>query len=324
MDRFVLKDKTLRFLGMDVNKGKARYIKLYFKGDPKNCEFHNQGKNPSFADKLEDCNNHKALINRLYGRPGDSVKKIKKTDKKVFKSISLTKCITDKDPVGAKTHYLNVYELPKGLDFDSRCLVGEFLTKDVSCLTHLRKASKGVLKALTIFNLGKRFYKHGNLIPSNVYLEEKNGHSQIFLDGMLFDPVKYDDKDDKPFKSDFNMLADMLVQMTTASDQFQISEPKNTFDIYKRIKRFYTKNQFPVELITSHLNMPKGFMRSPKCVTLSELEFLLRHTFFNFIFRLKCTSTNKPFRFMDISQALNHPFLTKVTPETWDALPAEF
>jgi hypothetical protein len=142
---------------------------------------------------------------------------------------------------------------------------------------------------------------------------------------MLFDAVKYDDKNNKPFKSDFNLLADMLISLVTGTEEFKLKDPKNSFHIYSQIKKYYDKHQFPVGLRSYHLNMPKKFMATPKCVTLAELEWLLRDTFFNFIYRLKCTATNKQFRFVEIAQALKHGFLiTKNESQTWDALPAEY
>jgi len=75
MDRYISQDKTLRFFASDINLAESRYAKLYFKGDPKSCNFHNHGLNPSYSDALEDCNNHKVIINRLYNRPGNSEKK---------------------------------------------------------------------------------------------------------------------------------------------------------------------------------------------------------------------------------------------------------
>ena len=71
--------------------------------------------------------------------------------------------------------------------------------------------------------------------------------------------------------------------------------------------------------------MPKKFMSTPKLITFSEIEFLLRDTFFNFIYRLKCTSTNQAFRFIEIEQAMKHGFLlTKQGGQTWDSLPADY
>ena len=211
MDKYISADKTLRFLTSDNSLNESKYSKVYFKGDPKQCKFENHGVNPSFSDALEDCNNHKILFNRLYNRPADSETPIKKTDKPLYKSILIPKCESMKEQVTAKTHFLNVFDLPNGQNLDRKCIVNKNLTKNNSCMIHLRKISKAVLKTLNIFNSGKRFFKHGNLIPQNIFLYEKKGISKVFVDNMLFDTVKYDDKDNKPFKSDFNMLADLLI-----------------------------------------------------------------------------------------------------------------
>jgi len=220
---------------------------------------------------------------------------------------------------------MNIFNLPSGQDLQSICIVGDFLTKTNSCMFHLRKVSKSVVKALNIFNAGKRFYKHGNIIPANVYLYEKRDIKKVFVDGMLFDTIKYDDADNKPFISDFNMLGDMLIALLSGSEEFKLKEPKNTFDIYSQILKYYEKKQYPITLRTEHLNMPQKFLATPKCVTLAELEYLLRDTFFNFVYRLKCTATNSAERFVTIQQALDHGFLaTKKTSQTWDALPAEY
>ena len=325
MDNYISSDKTLRFLTTDVNLSESRYSKIYFKGDPKKCQFHNQGENPSFSDTFEDCQNHKILINRLYNLPLDNTKPISLNDKPIFNSIQLPQCVSSREPQGIKTHYMNIFELPIGIDLGTKCIVKDYLTKSNSCLLHLRKVSNAVLKTLSLFNSGKRFYKHGNLITQNLYLYENREARKIFIDNMLFDTVKYDDKDNKPFKSDFNMLGDLLVSLITGSDVFKLTEPKNTFHVYSQIKNYYKKKQFSVGLKTSLLNMPKKFMSTRKGVTLTELEWLLRDSFFNFVYRLKCTSTNKPLRFIEINQALNHGFLLmKKSSQTWDALPAEY
>ena len=325
MDDYMSEDKTLRFIASDVNLSDSRYAKLYFKGDPKNCEFHNHSRNPSFQETLEDCTNHKKLVNRLYNRPANNDNPLTKNDKPIYDSIRLPQCISSKEPQGIKTHYLNIFELPSGEDLGTKCIVKDNLTKNNSCMIHLRKVSKAVLKVLTLFNAGKRFYKHGNLIAQNIYLYEGRKKRSIFIDNMLYDPVKYDDSRNKPFKSDFNMLADLLISLITGSQDFKLKEPKNTFDVYSQIKKYYKKNQLPVSLKTLHLNMPMKFMSTRKCVTLTELDWLLRDTFFNFVYRLKCTKTNKPLRFIEINQALQHGFLlnNKIS-QTWDALPAEY
>jgi len=142
---------------------------------------------------------------------------------------------------------------------------------------------------------------------------------------MLFDPIKYDDKNDKPFKSDFDMLGDMLISLVTGSDTFKLKDPKNTFHIYAQILKYYEKKHFPVGLKTPHLNMPNRFLSTPKMVTVSELEWLLRDSFFNFVYKLKSTGAKDPNRFVEISQALKHGFLiTKNKSQAWDAHPADY
>lgn len=225
-----------------------------------------------------------------------------------------------------KTHYLNIFTLPEGEDLYTKCIVDKNLDKHNSCILHLKKIARAVLKALQIFNAGKRFYKHGNLYPNNIYLYEKKEKKVIFIDNMLFDSVKYDDPNNKPFKTDFNLLADLLVNLLSGSIDFRLKDPKNTFDVYAQIKKYYMKNKFPINLKSFHLNMPPKFMNTPKCVTISELDYLLRNTFFNFVYRLKCTGTNKAFRFVEISQALKHGFVFKGEKEKqkWNDLPAEY
>ena len=325
MDNYISADKTLRFLTSDINLAESRYSKLYFKGDPKQCKFYNQGQNPSFPETLEDCTNHKILINRLYNLPADNTRPITKNDKPIYKSIQFPQCLSSREPQGSKTHYLNVFELPSGEDLGTKCIKNDYVNKNNSCLIHLRKVANSVLKALSLFNSGKRFYKHGNLIPQNIYIDDSRKGTKVFIDNMLYDPIKYDDKDNKPFKSDFNMLADLLVSVMTGSEEFKLKQPKNTFDVYSQILKYYRKKEFAVNLKTFHLNMPQKFMSTRKCVTLTELNWLLRDSFFNFVYRLKCTSSNKPLRFVEINQALQHGFLlTKETSQTWDALPAEY
>jgi hypothetical protein len=325
MDFFISKDKTLRFLTTDISKNESRYSKLYFKGEPKDCVFFNQMKNPSFSGALEDCKNHNVLINRLYNRSPNDDSELAEKDKPIYKSIRFPQCLSGKDPTGTKTHFMNIFGLPSGEDLKTKCLLGKNLTKARSCIIHLRNISKAVLKTLTIFNSGNRFFKHANLYPHNIFLYEKRDVRYFFIDNMLFDSVKYDDKNDKPFKTDFNLLADSLVQILAGSGSFKLNDPKSTFDIYSQIRAYFIKKQIPVALESFHLNMPKKFMASPKLVTFSEVEYLLRDTFFNFIYRLKCTATNKAFRFVEIEQAMKHGFLiTKQGSQTWDSLPADY
>ena len=325
MDNYISADKTLRFLSVDNSLSESKYTKLYFKGNPKQCKFFNQGTTPDFSDAREDCNSHNILINRLYNRAADNDKPITKKDKPIHKSFTLPQCLSIKEPVGVKTNFLNIFNLPEGDNFNTKCIVEENLTKTNSCFIYLRKVSNAILKSLKILNSGKRFFKHGNLYAHNIYLYERGDINKIFIDNMLFDPVKYDNKENKPFKSDFNMLADMLVSLATGSEKFKLKEPRNTFHVYSQIKKYYDKNEFSINMKNFHLNMPNKFMSTKKCVSLSELEWLLRDTFFNFIYRLKCTGSNKDFRFVEIDQALKHGFLlVKKSSQEWDSLPAEF
>jgi len=120
------------------------------------------------------------------------------------------------------------------------------------------------------------------------------------------------------------MLADLLVSLITGSENFKLEEPKNAFHIYAQILKYYKKKNFPVELRNVHLNMPEKLSGSRKLITLTEMEWMFRNTFFNFVYRLKGTANNQPSRFMDISQALKHAFLiTKKTSQSWN-LPAEY
>ena len=339
MDEYVNDDRTLRFYATDQNIDSSVAIKLYFKNDPKTCEFQNMQRDPDFKEALDDCNNYKILNNRLYNLPADNTNLIDvNTSNPIYNDIIIPKCITPTIDNKGKTHFANIFTLPEGENLKEKCIHELHITKNNSCVSYLRLISTGLLHGMMLFNSSNRFFKHSNLYTQNVYLYMKNEVSKVFLDNMIYDSLKYDDIESKSFKTDFNMMADLLITILTGSEEVKLREPLlNSFDLFLQLKEFIENRHIEINLKTNTLGVPEGFNKdSNKCQTVTEMDYKLQKSFFNFIYRLKCVGTKKEDQFNDINQALNHDFIKsgddsegengkgKSKLEAWDAVPADY
>ena len=333
-DDYMNPDNTLRFVATDSTDLESVSLKLYFKGTASDRVFYSQNNDPTFTNSINDCKNYKVINNRLYNKPVVNNEPIDdKKDKAIFDDLRVPRCLTIPDNGNLKTNYINVFSLPEGTRLDRKCLKGESLTKQNSCMSYIRTISIGLLHGLKVLNMGNSFYRHGNIFPHNIYLNIKNDAQRVFLDNMLYDNNKYDDINQKPFRRDMNMMADTLVSILTGTATNILKEPvRSTFEIYHTIKKYLWDNNIDLSLKSSSINMASSIKEgSGKCLTRAEMEFKLQKTVFNFIYRLKCTGIDPNNQFMDIDQALNHEFITSgslVGPtapgEQWDSLPADY
>jgi hypothetical protein len=333
-DEFMNSDNTLRFIAVDTTDLESVSIKMYFKGRPSSGNFYSQNDDPTFADSINECKNHKIINNRLYNKAVTNLQPINdQKDVPIFSDIKLPKCLTVADNGSLKTSYVNVFSLPEGSRLDQKCLKGDELNKSNSCLSYIRIISTGLLHSLKIFNMGNSFYRHGNIFPHNIYLLVKNDTQRIFLDNMLYDSNKYDDISQKPFKRDMNLMGDTLIQLLTGTSQEVVKAPiKSTFHLYHSIRKYFVDNNIDISLKSAAINMGNNLKEgNGKCVTMSEYEFKLQKSIFNFIYRLKCTGTEPSNQFMDLDQALKHDFIASVSEtgpkapgEQWDSLPSDY
>ena len=139
----------------------------------------------------------------------------------------------------------------------------------------------------------------------------KNEDRKVFIDNMFYDSMKYDDIESKTFKSDFNLLGDLLIMLLTGNEEIKLREPfLNTYDLFLQIREFIEDRHLDIALKTYNLGVPEGFMKdNNKCQTVTELDNHLQKSIFNLIYRLKCSATKAEDQFMEISQALNHEFI---------------
>lgn len=334
-DEYANPDSTLRFIATDTVNLESVSLKLYFKTHPFNKVFYSQDADPTFENSRDDCKMNQVINKRLYD---DSVQTTQKSSdefkgKKLFDDINLPKCITVPDNGSLKTSYINVYSLPEGIRLDKKCLKDDEMNKQNSCHSNLRTISKGLLHAIHIFNMGSTFYRHGNIFTHNVYLLIKSDFQRVFLDNMLYDSNKYTNVEQKPFRRDFNMLADALIELLTGTKKFVLKEPlKSTFELWHQVRSYFVDNSIDISLKSASLNMVNAVKDgSSKLVTRSEFEYRLQKSIFNFIYRLKCTGTDPYNQFDTIRDALNHDFISsgdligaKSPGEQWEAIPADY
>jgi hypothetical protein len=299
---------------MDTTTKETLLLKLYFKGDPKSGEFYHEKNDPNFKVSANDCQNSKLITNRVYGKPmtnTDSI--VEGKDKLFYSNFENTRCFMESGASGAKTAYYSIFSVPNGEKLSTKCLLGDKLTESNSCIGHLKLITGGVINGIKIFNSGKQFYKHSNIRPNNIYLYRRNDTEKIILDNMVYDKETYDDPNNKPYKSDLNMLGETLIQLLSgSSDSKDVikSIPNSSFSIYYQIRKYFLKQGININLKQRALGIKNDIMNYlGKCVTLAEYDFILHKSIFNFIYRLKCSGTDPNDQFMDLNQALNHEFM---------------
>jgi hypothetical protein len=97
------------------------------------------------------------------------------------------------------------------------------------------------------------------------------------------------------------------------------------FDIYFAVKSYFEKNNLDINLFSYDLNLVGELLNEGKILSKAELEYKLRDTVFNFIYRLKCVGITPSNQFLDISQAMQHRFIVglEIDTEQWDSLPSD-
>ena len=329
-------DNTVRFYVMDTTTKETMIMKLYFKGDPENRKFYQESEDPSFRDSVEECKDSKIITNRIFNKTITNTEAIVEgKDNTINANFEMTRCLTGSGSSGSNTAFFTIFSVPVGEKLSTKCLHDTQLNKDNSCAHYLKLISVGLLNGIKILNSGRNFYKHGNIRPHNIYLYVKNDTQKIFLDNMIYDKNVYDNMNDRPFKFDFNMLGETLLQLltgTTKTENVILKMPDSTFQIYYQIRRYFLKYSIDVNLKVAALNIEGGILDYlGKCVTRAEYEYKLQKSIFNFIYRLKCSGTNPADQFMDIDQAINHEFIKSANGlgdrkkiDSWDINPADY
>jgi hypothetical protein len=331
-DSLINCDNTVRFYAMDSITKEVILLKLYFKGDAKNKIFFHENTDPKFKDNSQDCLNSKLILNRVYGKPltnTDSI--IEGKDKLVYPNFETTRCFMTSGGTGSKSAYYSIFEVPIGEKLSKKCL-HERLTNENSCIEFLKVTTAGVINGIKLLNTGKEFYKHGNIRPNNIYLYRRNDTEKIMLDSMVFDKETYDDPNNKPYRSDLNMLGETLIQLISGNINIieVIKEnPDSTFNIFTQIRKYFKNKSIDISVKQRALGVKDDIQDYlGKQVTLAEYEFKLQKSIFNFIWRLKCTA-NSNNQFMDLDQVLQHEFMkdaneTKDQKDNWAVEPAHY
>lgn len=311
-------------------------MKLFFKNNPKDGKFYNEISDPTFKDAIEDCKDSQIIANRVFNKTIDNTDPIiEGKDNTLYSNFEMTRCLSVSGSSGSNSAFYGINTIPLGERLSTKCLHDSNLDKDNSCIHYLKRISIGLLNGIKLLNSGNKFYKHGNIRPNNIYLYNKNDSQKIFLDNMNYDKNIYDDVNNKPFKNDFNMLGETLLQLltgTSKSENVIKKIPKSAFKIYYQIKKYFLKYSIDINLKIAALNVGEGIKDYlGKCVTEAEYEYKLRKSIFNFIYRLKCSGTNPINQFIDIEQALNHDFIKsamgigdKSLEDKWDINPCDY
>lgn len=331
IDSMINEDNSLRLVVTDTSDMESYSMKLYLKGDQKLKSIYQNSDN--YVIGQQDCVNNKILVNRLYGLPPTNIQEITNKMNPVFKHIQLPQCKSKINPGITLGHFSNLFTLPQGRRLDKKCLKYLNLTKHNSCIPFTKFIAKGLLNAIHIMNMGHVFYRHGNIYPHNIYLLSTPKDQIVYLDNMLADGKKYDNISEKPLKDDFNMLADTLLNLITGTNENIFVDPttKNpiqitgAFDIYFAVKSYFEKNNLDINLFSYDLNLVGELLNEGKVLSKAELEYKLRDTVFNFIYRLKCVGITPSNQFLDISQAMQHRFIAglEIDTEQWDSLPSD-
>lgn len=324
-------DNTLRLIVSETTDMEAYSVKLYMKGDQKQKLFYENSDN--YVNGQTDCSNNKIINNRLYGLPPSSVKEITDKDIPQFKHVKFPICRSKISSASTNGHFANIFTLPQGRRLDKKCLKYSNLTKHNSCIPYVKIIAKGLLNAIHIMNMGHTFYRHGNIYPHNIYLLSSTKDQVVYLDNMLVDGKKYDNIAQKPFKDDFHMIGDTLLDLITGTTENIFVDPDTgkpieitgAADIYFAVKFYFQKRKLDINIISYDLNLVGSMFPEGRAMTRAELEYKLRDTVFNFIYRLKCVGIKPSNQFMEISQALEHRFITGLESDTerWDSLPSD-
>ena len=313
-DGLISTDNSIRFYAMDTTTKETLLLKLYFKGDPKNREFYHENIDPKYKVSIQDCLNTKLITNRVYGKPMTNTDTIVYgKDKLKYENFETNQCILESGASGAKTAFYGIYSIPVGERLSEKCFHGVNLRKENSCIGFLKLVTGSVINGIKLLNEGKQFYKHSNIRANNMYLNRRNDTEKIVLDNMVYDKETYDDPNHKPYKSDLNMLGETLIQFITGTQntaEVMKAVPNSPFSLYFQMRRYFVNNSINIKLKQRNLGIKEDITDYlGKCITISEMEYRLQKSIFNFIYRLKCSGTNPNDQFMDLNQALQHEYM---------------
>ena len=325
-------DNTIRMVVSDTVDMETYSMKFYMKGEQKLKAFY------EFKDKYtngqSDCDNNKVIVNRLYGLPPTSTQEITDKMKPIFPNIQFPKCKSNNNQSNLNGNFVNIFTIPEGRRLDKKCLKYLRLTKHNSCIPFIKVIAKGLINAVHIMNMGKVFFRHGNIYPHNIYLRSQPNEHVLYLDNMLVDSKKYDNIGAKPFKDDFDMIGNTLINLITGTNENILIDPKTkepikitgAFEIFFAIKDYLDSKNLDVKVFSYDLNIVGDIFPHGKALTKAEIEYRLRDTVFNFIYRLKCVGIHPSNQFMEISQVLQHKFIAglDLDVEQWDSLAADF
>jgi len=333
VDEMINQDNTLRFRTKVPKKNQPQIMKLYLKGQPDKCEFYNGKNDPFFKNAASDCLNHKVIEKKL-----TEPAVLKKLSTKKVTDILFPKCLTVLEGPPPQSDYYNFFNKPVGKSLKDKCIFGANLNVKNSCIDFIADISRAIARGIAILNSGDKWLKHGSIYLPHVYhVLEKDNSSKVFLDNMKFEATKYEDPENMPFKDDFVMLGNVLLKVLLGTDdEAALKRPFiSPLDIYTQAKNYFKKNE--IELHVKHItfNIPQNFGNpNKKIVMLDDLDYTLRNSFFNFVYRLLYPVKGIIKPFTDVKQGLDHKFIKvlkeeegkkkQALSEAWNALPSDF
>ena len=216
-DTNIDEDNTLRLIVSDTIDMDVYSMKFYMKGNQKDKNFYYFRDRYTLGDN--DCMNNKIIVHRLYGLPPREKVEITDKMKPVFPNIRFPECVSGNNNANSNGILMNLFTVAQGQRLDKKCLNYMNLTKHNSCIQYLKTIATELLNAVKIFNMGNTFFRHGNIYPHNIYLVSQPRKQIIYLDNMLVDHKKYDNISAKPFKDDFDMIGNTLINLITGTTE---------------------------------------------------------------------------------------------------------
>ncbi len=287
-------------------------------------EFYHQKVDSAYTRPREECKKNMMINNRLFNLPQDNTNVFSTQTPRVgFEKIRFVQCRSN-SRLNTNSLQANIFSLPEGKRLDKKCIKNELLTKGSSCIPFVKDIIKAGIKGIEILNMGSVFYRHGNLYPENMFLKSTNEGNILFLDNMLFDNTVYDNPDKMPFREDFNIFADSMVNVITGTSKNILPDKVDSvFDVYNTIKA-YLRDNFDISVDVLELGVdPMLANASGKLLTRSEVEYKLRTSVFDFIYKLKCIGATE--QFIGINEALRHEFVSEgTTTVKWDSQVSDF
>lgn len=315
----VTADNALEFVGTDTTTQTPCLIRLYFKGDPINCEFYEHSKDPNYRVARDECNKHNLLASRVYGKDiaqtsmeqKDLDKTQKSTKPQEFKDVRVPKCLTNKAAENSYSYYYNAYTLPEGENLAEKCLLEENMNQTNSCIPFVSYILQALVRMISVCNKGTTFLKHGNITPDNLWLKMSTGKPELFIGLMKVDHNIYDNIKMKPFDQDFDMTTKTIMKILTGTRKnvFEGQPPfQGPFDMMQRIRKYYEDNSISIRLDSAVLGVDGVDTTGGKLITRAEAEFKMQKSAFSLISKMQCSGVLENNQFTDPAQALGHDF----------------